>query len=686
VPCATPEALLETELAYARRKWRVHPTHSVLPDGTCSCGQQSCNKQRGKHPRFTGWQNLATTDPEQIRERRSRWPNANIAVATGAGSGIVVIDVDDLEALAQLERQHGKLPLGPAQRTGRDGGLQLFFAHPGEDFVVRNKVKLGGRPGVDIRGDGGSAILPPSNHVAGRLYEWIEGQGPDDVPLPALPAEWVALLTEKRAAPTEPAIEHDVPLAKRIERAQKYLAKIQPAIEGNGGDAHTAQVTRTIVRGFDLDEETALRLLEDWNTGCLPPWSRAELTAKIRWAATHCRLPRGYKLTARKHTDQPIRSRADALKLIDDFAEAIELLPTHGRGIENEKAVMRTLVEIARRIGSVRVGLSQRQGAEEIKVGDRKTAGAALRRCCRKRSLRRVPPEVGTRTARWELRPPAEWFTTPECRNYPIQKAVGRVGNGVIPARVIPAGFLSDFDLFRRSYGGSPGLGRRAAELLGSLLAEPAEDVAVLVKRLVWKRKSVEENLARLQDVYLLVGLEPVTHDVEELERLIRQAEEELGLAGATARQHERHVRERRVRERELERDAALVFEALRDLGGRATVGSIAEAIGYRSYVAHNALRWLEREQGAVRRGAKGVWSLVTVERPATAQKPMTDVTDEPDAHDQEMKEEPIEKKAAARYREAERDVDLESAEESVPFAACARRARPRTAGGGARE
>ena len=143
----------------------------------------------------------ATKDTKQI----SRWwadiPTANIAVATGAASGLVVIDVDqkngvDGEAgLAALEAQFGKLPPTVEQLTG-GGGRQLFFRHPGGR--VPNTTKLHDHAGVDVRGDGGYVVMPPSIHPSGRTYTWGVSNDPfDGVQLAELPSGWVKALTER---------------------------------------------------------------------------------------------------------------------------------------------------------------------------------------------------------------------------------------------------------------------------------------------------------------------------------------------------------------------------------------------------------------------------------------------------------------------------------------------------------
>jgi hypothetical protein len=140
----------------------------------------------------------ATTDTKKIQKWWRLTPDANIGVATGAVSGVVVIDVDgpDGEAsLAKLEDQHGPVPVTFTVRTPR--GRHVYVRHPGGK-VKNSAGKLG--PGLDIRGDGGYAVLPPS----------VRPDGPYTVERPAelaeLPPSWHGLLLDQaQKALTVPA-------------------------------------------------------------------------------------------------------------------------------------------------------------------------------------------------------------------------------------------------------------------------------------------------------------------------------------------------------------------------------------------------------------------------------------------------------------------------------------------------
>jgi RepB DNA-primase N-terminal domain len=86
-----------------------------------------------------------------------------------------------------------------------------------------------------------------------------------------------------------PTAQIDVPVDARLERARRYLAAIPPAIAGNHGDLHTFRACCRLVRGFALDDDQALHLLQDWNLRCQPPWTERELADKVARARRYGR-------------------------------------------------------------------------------------------------------------------------------------------------------------------------------------------------------------------------------------------------------------------------------------------------------------------------------------------------------------------------------------------------------------
>src|SRR5215471_17495975 len=121
-----------------------------------------------------------------------RWftssPTANIAIVTGAISDLVVIDLDYEPAKDKLKSLLGDYDLSevPRSRTGK--GWQLFFKHPGVQMQNRTAVI----PGMDVRGDGGYVVAPPSVHPNERRNQWKVPLSDD---LPKLPSALFELIT-----------------------------------------------------------------------------------------------------------------------------------------------------------------------------------------------------------------------------------------------------------------------------------------------------------------------------------------------------------------------------------------------------------------------------------------------------------------------------------------------------------
>lgn len=105
----------------------------------------------------------------------SRWPAANVAVITGAVSGVVVLDVDGEQGRANLSALGAPPDWTPRVRTRK--GHHYYLRHPGYLTAPwANPEDLKRIPphlrGLDFRGDGGYVIAPPSVHATGHVYAW----------------------------------------------------------------------------------------------------------------------------------------------------------------------------------------------------------------------------------------------------------------------------------------------------------------------------------------------------------------------------------------------------------------------------------------------------------------------------------------------------------------------------------
>jgi hypothetical protein len=201
-------------------------------------------KPRSKVPATVDGFKSATVDAEQLRAWWERWPNANVGVPTGAVSGFVVLDVDARHGgLASLEKLRDRLPKTAQVLTG-SGGFHHWFRYAGE---LRNSAGLLG-VGLDVRGDGGYVVAPPSVHETGNPYKWLHG------------------LEEAVAWPAELT-------ADRRNGAGAKVAEVIP--EGQRRAAMLTVAGKLKRTGLSGDE--ILPSLRELNKRCRPPLDEAEL-------------------------------------------------------------------------------------------------------------------------------------------------------------------------------------------------------------------------------------------------------------------------------------------------------------------------------------------------------------------------------------------------------------------------
>jgi hypothetical protein len=127
-----------------------------------------------KVPLVQGGFKAASADPAQISEWWARYPGAMIGMATGAPSGLVVLDVDVKNGhdgpatLAKLVSKHGNLPETWIVSTP-SGGQHYIFAHDPARPLRCSAGKLG--DGLDVRSDHGYIIAAGSVDGHGRAYK-----------------------------------------------------------------------------------------------------------------------------------------------------------------------------------------------------------------------------------------------------------------------------------------------------------------------------------------------------------------------------------------------------------------------------------------------------------------------------------------------------------------------------------
>lgn len=179
---------LHHALFLSEQGFKVFPCYGFR-NGVCSCKSGAKCSDPGKHPGIRGWPKLATSYAKQVREWWTRWPTANVAIATGGHLAVIDIDVrqhNGLQTLNDLEAMWGPLPKSLTATTG-SGGLHVYCTIPNNRRI---KSRNGWHVGIDIKADGGYVLAPPSINDRG-IYAWNQASITQP---PAIPRTWIAKL------------------------------------------------------------------------------------------------------------------------------------------------------------------------------------------------------------------------------------------------------------------------------------------------------------------------------------------------------------------------------------------------------------------------------------------------------------------------------------------------------------
>jgi putative DNA primase/helicase len=202
----------------------------VYKNGNCRCvARERCSKP-GKHPLTLNGLLDATTDVELIDSWLAKWPSANWAIRTGSISGVFVLDVDGedgyVSAWRLAEKHTGdRHALERGMSTSTGNGFHFFIEQPA-GVRIPNSVRSLGK-GLDIRGDGGYALVEPSVHANGKQYTTL-------LERPLLVAPWLVDLVRE-----QPKLSASTQKTKRRVRAgtTRYA---QVALDGQSRDVATA--------------------------------------------------------------------------------------------------------------------------------------------------------------------------------------------------------------------------------------------------------------------------------------------------------------------------------------------------------------------------------------------------------------------------------------------------------------
>ena len=210
---------LDAALHYADNfKFATLPLYGVTKDG-CLCNDLNCNSP-GKHPWTMNGLKNASLDHFALQSLFTK-SNANIGIATGPISNIFVVDVDGPQGEASLQ-QFPELPQTLTSTTGR--GRHIVFRYPDRKVYTRAGKFA---PGLDIRGEGGYIVAPPSIHYTGVVYQWMD----DSVPIAVAPDWLLDIICQAPAERTyEPIISHNTSDKWTVDEVRDLLSFIDPDI------------------------------------------------------------------------------------------------------------------------------------------------------------------------------------------------------------------------------------------------------------------------------------------------------------------------------------------------------------------------------------------------------------------------------------------------------------------------
>ncbi len=268
-------------LRYAGLGLLVVPMHTIK-DGKCSCKDGDACSRPGKHPRTAHGVKDATTSKTQIKSWWERWSRANVGIAAGPESGILVLDIDPrnggTETVTKLEMELGPLPQTVTASTG-GGGQHRILAYP--TFPVRkdNAGKLFGS-GIDVLSEGCIMVAPPSWHASGKRYRWEEGRSFGDLKPAPLPERWLSRLRGDTTTTAQP----------KADNASAQPAGLVPEGQRN---SHLTSLAGTLQRNDAAPETITAALMAENAAMCSPPLDSSEVEKIVASVTTYPAAPLG---------------------------------------------------------------------------------------------------------------------------------------------------------------------------------------------------------------------------------------------------------------------------------------------------------------------------------------------------------------------------------------------------------
>lgn len=266
---------LDWALYYLHRGW------SVIPVG------------KDKRP-LIEWKEYQSRFPteEEIKTWFSKPNVMGVAIITGSLSKLVVLDIEKDADLTGIENS----PTITSKTGG--GGEHRYFRYPLMGVIHNSAKQIHEK--MDIRGEGGYVVAPPSLHPSGNLYEWFDLCSPDEIELEEIP-KWL--------------------YEKIISSAQKKsIEEITGGVKQGSRNESATSLIGKLLSYLPQDEWENLgwQYLMGWNEKNKPPLTLAEIRNVFESIAKRESERRGVSTK---------RERLKPLSVGDVFNMAIEPQP-----------------------------------------------------------------------------------------------------------------------------------------------------------------------------------------------------------------------------------------------------------------------------------------------------------------------------------------------------------------------
>lgn len=236
----------------------VIPLFSVDDHGICTCGKEDCTSP-GKHPFFKqNWKSVATNNIDKIKFWKNKYRNLNFAVLTGKkisnGKYLVVIDID-------IEKHPLVESLSNTFHYTTGNGYHFWYL---SDNPVSNSVSSIGKH-IDVRGTNGYVVIPPSKHVSGKKYKFLN----DNIEIKEIPDLIFNKKNEHKKSNNSGSLSKENKYINSVKQIKEYISKGNKIEVGLRNNTIHRLLSSDRTKGYEFEE--LYNLAELYKKSCEEP-------------------------------------------------------------------------------------------------------------------------------------------------------------------------------------------------------------------------------------------------------------------------------------------------------------------------------------------------------------------------------------------------------------------------------